>query len=74
MKATGVNETNGHGEEINENLAVAIREVVRAIRDIDYGSVEIVVHNSHQAAYGSRRMEVGAEVHRGIVPSDPYSQ
>jgi hypothetical protein len=46
MKTAGVNEANGHGEAINENLAVAIREVLRAIRDIDYGSVEIVVHNS----------------------------
>jgi hypothetical protein len=46
MKTAGVNEANGQGEAINENLAVAIREVLRAIRDIDYGSVEIVVHNS----------------------------
>jgi hypothetical protein len=46
MKTAGVNEANGHGEVVNENLAVAIREVLRAIRDIDYGSVEIVVHNS----------------------------
>ncbi len=46
MKTAGVNEASGQGEAINENLAVAIREVLRAIRDIDYGSVEIVVHNS----------------------------
>jgi hypothetical protein len=46
MKATEVNEANGRGDVINENLALAMREVLRAIRDIDYGSVEIVVHNS----------------------------
>jgi hypothetical protein len=46
MKATEVNEANGRGDAINENLALAMREVLRAIRDIDYGSVEIVVHNS----------------------------
>jgi len=46
MKATEVNEANGRGEAINENLALAMREVLRAIRDINYGSVEIVVHNS----------------------------
>lgn len=46
MKATEVNEANGRGDAINQNLALAMREVLRAIRDIDYGSVEIVVHNS----------------------------
>ena len=46
MKSAGLNEPDARGDLINENLAVAMREVLRAIRDIDYGSVEIVVHNS----------------------------
>ena len=46
MRAAEVNEPKGRGEVINEHLAVAMREVLRAIRDLDYGSVEIVVHNS----------------------------
>jgi hypothetical protein len=46
MKSAAINEANGRSEAINENLAVAMREVLRAIRDLDYGSVEVFVHNS----------------------------
>ena len=45
-EGAGVNEANDRGEVINENLALAMREVLRAVRDLDYGSVEMVVHNS----------------------------
>jgi len=46
MKAAELNEASGRDQAINDNLAAAMREVLRAIRDISYGSVEIVVHNS----------------------------
>jgi hypothetical protein len=34
------------GQGLSENLERAVREIVRAIQSVNYGSIEVVIHNS----------------------------
>ena len=45
MKPNTVN-VETHGELIDESQDRAIREIVRAVRSVAFGSVEIVIQNS----------------------------
>ncbi|HVC43604.1 MAG TPA: YezD family protein [Candidatus Binataceae bacterium] len=44
--ASPFDQPNPPGEPLPDNLERVIREVVRAIRNVNFGSVEIVIHDS----------------------------
>jgi hypothetical protein len=40
------NEAGSHNEGVDEGLERAMREILRAVRSVRYGSVEVIIQNS----------------------------